>query len=64
MSDRLYFTRYFVRDAEGETAEIYDGQDNCRSALAAVESYPGGYVEALEYVSDGQFRLVKSEHDA
>ena len=48
-----YFSRYFVRDAEGNTEEIYDGDDDRDLALSVAASI-GGYVDRLDYVSDGQ----------
>lgn len=54
------FTRYFVRDVDGEVDEIYDGDDDLSLALAAAKEI-GGTVYALDYISDGQYREVTED---
>lgn len=52
-----HFTRYFVRDDEGEVESIYDGDDDRQLAIAHADDI-GGTVWALDYVSNGQFQKV------
>jgi hypothetical protein len=52
-----------VRDADGDTIEVYDGQEDYQFALIAAEEHEGATVWALDYVSDGQYRRVVCEHD-
>lgn len=54
-----HFTRYFVRDAEGEAVDVYDGDDDFNESDACRTARECGYtIQALDFVSDGQYRNV------
>lgn len=57
-----YFTRYFVRDADGNVDEIYDGDDDRQLAIEAAKECAGS-VWALDYVSDGQYRRLQDDEE-
>lgn len=51
-----HFSRYFVRDADGNVDDVYDGDDDRELAHEMAKAI-GGYVNRLDYISDGDYVL-------